>query len=535
MATLGLLVSEILLDVRTSKVTHATFFSIHAEIPREFSLLAQAIDVLSTNKADIYVGKCNLTHFDLWHLQRLVGECKYLLDRYIFDYRNEVTIGNASWTLPILDFTYKRRAIGLLDRICGEWLPPSVFKSMGSKTHTSSTHAVFQQDFRAAPADEIISNPKSVVRVQLPSKVIELDRLPVVKDSAIGREITIPDAEGRIIFRHQIITPSNGACYPYTPYKWNCTDLPVVSFRSKAIANHVVELEGQILHKGAESPQYSFFSHQFRNKFQQEVRGKDLVDTFEFVCITSGDHCLSQSQNIKIWRDRRTLELSMSFFSNYLSFWSDFEFQFTLLDGNSAIKRRRGVDVLLAETVISNVVQVPFDNEATFDLNRFRIIFPDADVTFRFWRVWESCWKEHESRRQKNDLVSRPGEVEDELWSGAHSLIPSELEAKPKPSSVVHQTSASYLNPYQLASRINDVQELPNISLSGPETLPFIRGNSSRPLPNSEESDHEWPSNDASWVIVNYGADHSLHPGDNEFQTLELDELQSPGSGIVHH
>jgi hypothetical protein len=83
-------------------------------------------------------------------------------------------------------------------------------------------------------------------------------------------------------------------------------------------SNHSLIVEGiPVL---PDVPCYVFINPQHHLEFQGEVRGKDLVDFFEFQQIitaaNTGRGLLATDQHLKIWRDRTIPNYSISFYSN---------------------------------------------------------------------------------------------------------------------------------------------------------------------------------------------------------------------------
>jgi hypothetical protein len=100
-----------------------------------------------------------------------------------------------------------------------------------------------------------------------------------------------------------------------------------VTFKGTAPDSHSLMVRGRPA--GSEIPCYIFTKEIDYREFQGEVRGKDLVDLFEFRQIKaalSSKNGEATDQHLKIWRDRSTQDYSMSFYASATKEARDLEF-----------------------------------------------------------------------------------------------------------------------------------------------------------------------------------------------------------------
>ena len=97
-------------------------------------------------------------------------------------------------------------------------------------------------------------------------------------------------------------------------------------------SNHSLIVEGiPVL---PDVPHYIFINSEHHREFQGEVRGKDLIDFFEFQQIitaaNTGRGLLATHQHLKIWRDRTIPNYSISFYSNDATIERQHDLEFPL-------------------------------------------------------------------------------------------------------------------------------------------------------------------------------------------------------------
>jgi hypothetical protein len=160
--------------------------------------------------------------------------------------------------------------------------------------------------------------------------MIELKRKPTGRDVTGGRELAIID-EGNPRLNHRIKLLPNQDFYPYTWHSRWKKHLEV-TFKGGTPDSHSLMIKGCLV--SSEIPCYAFTKDMDYREFQGEVRGKNLVDLFEFRQIktaSSSRNGEATDQHLKIWRDRSTRNHSISFYASAAEKPRDLEFPLRIL------------------------------------------------------------------------------------------------------------------------------------------------------------------------------------------------------------
>ncbi len=115
--------------------------------------------------------------------------------------------------------------------------------------------------------------------------------------------------------------------------------------------NHSVIFKGQPAPPGI--PYYVFSNPKDFKEFQSEVRGKDLIDSFDVRQIRAGSSDRkgeATDQHLKIWRDRLTQEYSISYYASAIDIPTHVEFPFSMFNQEMCPKEglETGLDFRLA-------------------------------------------------------------------------------------------------------------------------------------------------------------------------------------------
>jgi hypothetical protein len=140
-----------------------------------------------------------------------------------------------------------------------------------------------------------------------------------------------------------VMLSSKRPCYPYTWSRNTSHDPLEITFKGIPPENHTIIFLGKGERAG--TPTYVFTKASDFRDFQSEVRGKDFVDSFEINRVassTSGKYGDASDQHLKIWKDRKTLEFSISFYASILKRPMDLEFPIRMIEKSVPASSKKG-------------------------------------------------------------------------------------------------------------------------------------------------------------------------------------------------